>query len=168
MASSLNSERGTVNRGNVGPPSRGRWLFGLAIVAALVAGVYLFSNRSGHFEPVSGGVIASPATTGQRGGGRAPFPIPKPTNGTMPPGFKVVEQKVVELNSATLAEIETIPGITPEYAKKIIAGRPWQSISDLSRTGIPKAILDDISPPAVIRVTQRGLPPPPAPTGRPQ
>jgi hypothetical protein len=90
----------------------------LAILAAFVAGGYLFFNRSGHFEQVSGGVIASPATTGPRGGGRAPFPIPKPTNGTMPPGFKVVEQKVVELNSATLAESETIPGITPDYAKK--------------------------------------------------
>jgi hypothetical protein len=157
-----------VNRGNVGPGGRGRWLFGQAILAALVAGVYLFYNRSAHFEQVNGGVIASPAATGQRGGGRAPFPIPKPTNGTMPPGFKVVEQKVVELNSATLAEIETIPGITPEYAKKIIAGRPYQSISDLARTGIPKNILDDISPPAVIRVTQRGLPPPPVPTRNPK
>jgi len=157
-----------VKRGKVDTRPRARWLFGFATVAALVAGGYLFFNRSGHLESVPGGVIASPFPPGQRGNGRAPFPIGKPSNGTLPPGFKVVEQKVVELNSATLAEIETLPGITPDYARKIIAGRPYQSISDLARTGIPRSILDEISPPAVIRVTQRGSPPPPTPTGNPK
>jgi hypothetical protein len=147
---------------------RSRWLVGFAAVAALVAGGYLFFDRSGHFETVPGGVIASPFPPGQRGNGRAPLPIPKPINGTLPPGFRIVEQKVVELNSATLAEIETLPGITPDYARKIIAGRPYQSMSDLARTGIPRNILDEISPPAMIRVTQRGSPPPPKPTGNPK
>ena len=156
-----------MSRGKVGTSPRARWLLGIAAVAAVVAAGYLVANRSGHFEPVAGGVITSPVP-GQRGGsGRAPFPIPKPTSGTMPPGFKVVEQKVVELNSATLAEIETIPGITPDYARKIMANRPYQSIADLARTGIPKSILDDISPPAVIRVTQR-VSPSPTPTRNPK
>jgi len=74
----------------------------------------------------------------------------------------MVERKVIELNTATLAEIETIPGITPDYARKIIAGRPYQSIADLARTGIPRSILDDISPPAIIRTNRMGTPSTPA------
>ena len=38
-------------------------------------------------------------------------------------------------------------------------------MGDLARTGIPRNILDEISPPAMIRVTQRGSPP--TPTGNP-
>jgi hypothetical protein len=125
-------------------------------VAAVVAAGYLFFNRSGHMEPVPGGVITSPFPTGQTGNVRPPFPMPKPGTRGMPPGAKIVEQKVVELNSATLEEIETLPGITPDYARKIIAGRPYQSMADLARTGIPRSILDDVSPPAVIRTTRAG------------
>src|SRR6185436_12421888 len=139
-------------------------LLGFAAVAAVVAGGYLYFQRPERVDLGNRGKIAEPVLPGSRGNDRPPFPMPGPGNGTMPPGFKVVEQKVVELNSATLAEIETIPGITPEYARKIIAGRPYQSIGDLARTGIPKVILDDISPPAVIRITERGSQIPPATT----
>jgi Helix-hairpin-helix motif len=157
-----------VNRRKAARP-RFRWLVWLVVAAALAAGGYLFFNRPGHLEPVAGGVIASPFPSGQRRNVGSPLPIPKPGTAPFPPGFKVVEQKVVELNSATLAEVETLPGITPDYARKIIAGRPYQSIADLGRTGIPRSILDELSPPAVIRVTQRGLPPPTsAPAGKPQ
>ena len=142
-----------------------RWLLRFGVVAALAAGGYLIFNRSGNMEPVPGGVIRSPLA-GQRSAARPPFPT-KPGESAMPTGFKVIESKVVELNSATLAEVETIPGITPDYARKIIANRPYRSMSDLARTGIPKVILDDISPPAVIRVTESGLPPP-TPAGNPK
>jgi hypothetical protein len=125
------------------------------IVAALVAGGYLFFNRPGDGVPVRTGTTAPPVNPGVRGNS-----TPQPGNGMFPPGARIIEQKVVELNTATQAEIETLPGITPDYARKIIAGRPYQSMSDLARTGIPRAILDEISPPAVIRSTQRGLPPP--------
>jgi hypothetical protein len=138
---------------------RAGWLW-LGGVAALIAGGYLFFNRSGRLEPVPGGVITTPFPAGQSGNVRPPFPMPRPGTSAMPPGVTVVEHKVVELNSATLAEIETLPGITPDYARKIIAGRPYQSIADLARTGIPRSILDDISPPAVIRTNRAGTPMP--------
>jgi hypothetical protein len=35
---------------------------------------------------------------------------------------------------------------------RIIAGRPHQATSDLERTSIPKAVLEQISPPAIIRI----------------
>jgi hypothetical protein len=121
-------------------------------------------------EPVPGGVITSPFPAGPSGTVRSPFPMPKPGSSAMPPGVNVVEHKVVELNSATLAEIETLPGITPDDARKIIAGRPYESIADLARTGISRSVLDDISPPAVIRTNRAGLPiPTPADNpGKPQ
>lgn len=129
------------------------------IVVALVAGGYLLFTRQG--SPVSAppAAVASPSPQGTRGSGPAPGPLPG--NAMLPPGARIIEQKVVELNTATQAEIETLPGITPDYARKIIAGRPYQAMSDLARTGIPRAILDEISPPALIRTTLRGLPPPP-------
>ena len=136
-----------------------RWLLRFGVVAALAAGGYLIFNRSGNMEPVPGGVITLPSQTGPRGGARPPFPT-KPGDNQMPPGFKVTESKVVELNSATLAEVETIPGITPDYARRIVAGRPYRSMNDLARTGIPRSILDDISPPAVIRVPDSAMPNP--------
>jgi DNA uptake protein ComE-like DNA-binding protein len=70
------------------------------------------------------------------------------------------EMAVVDLNAASLAELETLPDITPDYARKIITGRPYQSMSDLERAGIPRKIVENISPPAIIRLTQRGSPPP--------
>ena len=145
-----------MNRGNVAPRPRARWLLRFVVVAAVVAGGYLVLKRPADVVPAGTGTTTAPVPPGARGNAA---PLPQPGSGMFPPGAKITEQKVVELNTATQAEIETLPRITPDYARKIIAGRPYQSMSDLQRTGIPRAILDDISPPAVIRTTQRGLPP---------
>jgi hypothetical protein len=42
----------------------------------------------------------------------------------------------VDLNNATQAQLESVPGIGAATAKKIIAGRPYSSVSDLSRAGL--------------------------------
>jgi hypothetical protein len=57
-------------------------------------------------------------------GARGCLPFPVPANGTQPGAPIVRTIKIVELNSASLSELETLPGITPDYARKIIAGRP--------------------------------------------
>src|SRR5688572_3340068 len=40
---------------------------------------------------------------------------------------------VVNINSATQAQIETVPGIGPSLATLIIAGRPYERVDDLLR-----------------------------------
>src|SRR5512138_3035992 len=52
----------------------------------------------------------------------------------------------IDLNSATQAELEKLPGIGPAGAKKIIAGRPYKTVSDLSKAGLPAKTVEKITP----------------------
>ncbi len=52
---------------------------------------------------------------------------------------------LVDLNKATKAELMELPGIAEINAKKIIAGRPYKSVDDLSKAGIPAATVTKIS-----------------------
>jgi len=51
----------------------------------------------------------------------------------------------VDLNSATADQLQQLPGIGPANAKKIIDNRPYKSVSDLSKAGIPASTIDKIS-----------------------
>jgi len=62
-----------------------------------------------------------------------------------PPPPATVAAKV-DLNSATEAELDKLPGVGPATAKKIIAGRPYSSVSELSRAGVSKNQIDKITP----------------------
>jgi len=52
----------------------------------------------------------------------------------------------VDINSASQAELEKLPGVGEATAKKIIAGRPYQSVADLSKAGVNKSTLEKITP----------------------
>jgi DNA uptake protein ComE-like DNA-binding protein len=43
----------------------------------------------------------------------------------------------VDLNTASEADLDKLPGVGPATTKRIIAGRPYASVSDLTRSGIP-------------------------------
>lgn len=132
----------------------------IAIVAAVLAGYWVLRRPSPSSES---------SNTAARPDAAAPTPLPSPSlQGTKAPGPPTGfgrPMAVIDLNSASLAELETLPSFTPEYARKVIAGRPYRSMSDLERAGIPRQVLEQISPPAIIRLDGRGplpnSPPPP-------
>ena len=54
----------------------------------------------------------------------------------------------VDVNTASQQQLEALPGIGPALATKIIANRPYSSINDLSRAGVPESTIEKIKPQA--------------------
>ena len=52
----------------------------------------------------------------------------------------------VDLNSASPKDLEALPGVGASTAKKIVAGRPYSSVSDLSRAGVSARTIEKITP----------------------
>lgn len=53
---------------------------------------------------------------------------------------------LVDINSATQAELEAIKGIGPATAKKIIEGRPYKSLKDLTKAGVSEKAVEAMKP----------------------
>ena len=55
------------------------------------------------------------------------------------------KKALVDLNTASQKELEELPGVGEATAKKIVAGRPYSSVSDLSKAGVPEKTISKIS-----------------------
>jgi hypothetical protein len=66
---------------------------------------------------------------------------------------------VVNINTASQEELETIPGIGPTRAAQIIAGRPYGSVEELAKiAGISPAQVDSMRPFLTTNVDTSKLP----------
>lgn len=52
----------------------------------------------------------------------------------------------VDLNNASASELDALPGVGPATAKKIMSGRPYSSVQDLSRAGLKPAVIEKLAP----------------------
>jgi DNA uptake protein ComE-like DNA-binding protein len=73
----------------------------------------------------------------------------------------------VDLNKASESDLETLPGVGPATAKKIIAGRPYSAVADLSKAGVPKGTIDKISSMVMVSGGAVASTPPAAPPAPP-
>ncbi|MDP2854990.1 MAG: helix-hairpin-helix domain-containing protein [Smithellaceae bacterium] len=53
---------------------------------------------------------------------------------------------LVDINSATQKELEAIKGVGPATAKKIVAGRPYKSVDELSKAGLSAKAIEAMKP----------------------
>lgn len=74
-----------------------------------------------------------------------PAPIPAAEKKTGATPAAAAREEAVDLNSATEEQLKKIPGIGDEYAKKIIAGRPYAKKDQLkTKKVIPATVYDKI------------------------
>ena len=73
----------------------------------------------------------------------------------------------VNLNTASEADLVGLPGVGPATATKIIAGRPYASVADLARVGVPKNTIEKIASMVTAGVAMRAPAAPPAPRPAP-
>ncbi len=52
----------------------------------------------------------------------------------------------IDINNAAEKQLEDLPGVGKATANKIIAGRPYASVDDLAKAGVPKSTIAKIAP----------------------
>jgi len=77
-----------------------------------------------------------------------------PATKPAPPVAVPTRAHPLDANTASERELAVLPGVGPDGAKKIVEGRPYTTVADLARTGLPKQTLERIGP--LVRVSGAG------------
>ena len=90
--------------------------------------------------------VSPPIAAATRAASGASAPANEAASAPLPPGHQTAEPrskaasapavKLVDINSASRAELKTLPGIGDAEAKKIIANRPYLSKTELVGKGV--------------------------------
>jgi DNA uptake protein ComE-like DNA-binding protein len=75
--------------------------------------------------------------TAAKDGAKQTYTVAKPIIGD-------TKSRAIDVNTASESTLEGVSGIGTAYAKKIVAGRPYKSIDDLAKAGIPQSTVDKI------------------------
>jgi competence protein ComEA len=62
------------------------------------------------------------------------------------PVYAQTQKTLVDLNTASQKDLESLKGIGPATAKKIIDGRPYKSVEELKKAGIPEKTIASLKP----------------------
>lgn len=90
-------------------------------------------------------VLAAGLTGVPAGAGQAAAPAKKTTAAKAPASKSADTSKLVDLNTASAADLDALPGIGKKYSAKIVAGRPYANKTQLVSKGIvPQATYDKI------------------------
>ena len=84
--------------------------------------------------------------------------LEKPPSKDVKSASKDTKLDLVDLNTARAAQLEELPGVGPAHAKKIISGRPYKSVDDLSKAGISSSEISKIRSLVTVATTPKQPP----------
>lgn len=81
------------------------------------------------------------------------------------PVYAQAQKTLIDLNTASEKDLESIKGVGPATAKKIIAGRPYSSLEDLKKAGLSDKTIESMKP--LVKVGAPPVPLKPAAEAKP-